>query len=335
MHMFFLLCLTGMISMNIPVQAAVLASAPFVVQHLAMPADRTQIDPAKPGVENPTEGGFVFYNRQFISSKFGKSRQVLLTFDDGPNPNTTPIVLDVLKKRNLKAIFFLVGSNVRKYPDLVRRIHAEGHTLGNHTYYHLNLPHYAADRITQEIRSTNDLIKQITGVKPTVFRPPYGALNQTVLDIMRREGLDVMLWSVDPGDWRNRNMNRTVDNLKHQLHLNTGGCGGIVLLHDTLPSTAHALEPFLVALTQQGLLPTPFGEKPGVGRDRSFWAAKLPAAMRWGGEEAELYIIPDSIHRPLLQASLNPNAKTDISPLTMIRARKTGQLLKIMVTRVF
>jgi|GEM_PF-2868731 len=279
----------------------------------------------------PTEGGFVFYNRRMISTTFGKTRHVLLTFDDGPNPHTTPQILDILKRRDLKGIFFLVGMNVKKYPWIVKRIFDEGHTLGNHSYFHPNLTHMSQERISKEIRDTNALIMKITGIKPKVFRPPYGALNHSVLTTLQNEGMDVMLWTVDPGDWRNRNMYRTVENLKRQLWLNHGGRGGVVLLHDTLPSTAGALEPFLVALTQQGLLPTPFGTN--SHNNRQYWAMRPPVNIPWHDIIVEFDF--DSMQKPLLASILKGKTTEDFSSVALLRAQKSGDLMKMLLCRAF
>ncbi|MBF0499106.1 MAG: polysaccharide deacetylase family protein [Candidatus Riflebacteria bacterium] len=273
----------------------------------------------------------MFYNRQMITATLGKNRQVLLTFDDGPHPINTPYILDVLKHLDLKAIFFVVGTNVRKYPDIVRRIYAEGHTIGNHTFYHPNLCHCTEERITKEIRDTNELIRQITGIKPTLFRPPYGGINHRVLETLKQEGMSVMLWSVDPGDWRNRNINKTVENLKRQLAFNHGGRGGIVLLHDTLPSSAHALEPFLTALIQEGLLPTGFGHTQPQGR--RFWVMRDPQITRWQ-ETSPTYRI--ELFGSTLLSGIVTGPKSDIpSPMAMLKAKKSGEFLKVMLSRGF
>jgi peptidoglycan/xylan/chitin deacetylase (PgdA/CDA1 family) len=323
---------TGIVLLSAPSSAAVTAAI-GTPQGPAPSQAMGAILPAVPKVAaTPTEGGdsFTFYNRQFIHATFTKNRQVLLTFDDGPNPNTTPHILDVLKRRNVKGVFFVVGVNVRKYPEILKRIHDEGHTIGNHTFYHLNLRQHGAERIVREIRDTNALIQQITGVKPTLFRPPYGAVNATVLETLRKEGMSVMLWSIDPGDWRNRNVSRTVGNLAKQLQLGQGGRGGIVLLHDTLPSTANALEPFLVALTSQGLLPRPFDGGNVVSRERSFWAATSPRPLRWN-EADTLVFDPGIFQRRLLTALLQSEKKKEVSPLALLKARKTGNLYRLFL----
>lgn len=309
------------------------ASASFAVSSMtpSMVNAAQRVEPAQNSalslIENPTEGGFVFFNRQLITATLGKSRQVLLTFDDGPHPVNTPYVLDVLKRLNLKAIFFLVGTNVRKYPEIVRRISQEGHTIGNHTYFHPNLRQCAPDRILREIRDNNELIRSITGVKPTLFRPPYGGLSAKALDILRQENMSVMLWSVDPGDWRNRNIQRTVTNLKRQLAFDHGGKGGVVLLHDTLPSSAHALEPFLQALMAEGLLPAAYGSP--APKSRNFWAMRDPSLTGW--QETIPAWRVENLRRVFLSSVVRSSSDESPSPMAMLRAKKAGNFLRFML----
>ncbi|OIP30038.1 hypothetical protein AUK22_02530 [bacterium CG2_30_54_10] len=276
--------------------------------------------------------GFVFYNRKLIAETLGKARRLLLTFDDGPNPHTTPIVLDILKRWNLKCVFFLVGMNVRKYPGLVKRIYDEGHTIGNHTYYHIDLRRQGAERILREIRETNDLITQITGARPRLFRPPYGALNTTIVSILRQENMSIMLWTFDPRDWRNRSMAQTVASLRKQIHLDGGGKGGVILLHDTLPSTANALEPLLAALSQCNLLPSPYLRDPPHGR--AFWAAKQPSVLHAFRKSWDLFN-PEVTGRRLLVRILNPPPKVEFSAIALLRAKKSGQLFSALLCRAF
>ncbi|OQA09332.1 MAG: Peptidoglycan-N-acetylglucosamine deacetylase [bacterium ADurb.Bin374] len=295
----------------------------------AMAAASPMNTPTEAGL--PTEGSSVFYNRKFIASTMGRNRQYLLTFDDGPNPNTTPYILDTLKKHDMKAVFFVVGTNVRKYPEILRRIHAEGHVIGNHTAHHANLSHATAAKTFDEIRQLNTLVEKITGTRPRVFRPPYGALNQNVLQAVRQEGMDVMLWSVDPYDWRNRSMARTCENVKRQLHLGNGTRGGIVLMHDTLPSTVAALEPLLVAFAENGLIPAAYG---GPVSGRGYWAAKAPVNLPWTPELPQLDLA--RLDRPILAELIKPR-HDDFSwtAVSLLKARKTGTLFESMLCRAF
>lgn len=279
----------------------------------------------------PTEGGSVFYNRRFIASTLGRNRQYLLTFDDGPNPNTTPHILDTLRKYDTKAVFFVVGTNVRKYPDIVRRIHAEGHVIGNHTAHHANLTHASDAKALEEIRELNALIQKITGVRPRVFRPPYGGVNKNVLQAVRQEGMDVMLWSVDPYDWRNRSMQRTCENVRRQLHLGNDSRGGIVLMHDTLPSSVAALEPLLIAFAENDLIPAAYG---GAASGRSYWHAKAPVNLPWIPDLPALDL--GKLQRPVLAALFRPEQdEFSWTAVSLLRARRTGKLFETMFCRAF
>src|SRR3954467_547503 len=138
----------------------------------------------------------------------GGPHQVALTFDDGPDPKWTPKVLDILKAANVKAAFFLGGANAEEYPDLVRRIVAEGHEIGNHTYYHPNLALCWPEHIRVELNATQLLIETITGRSTTLFRPPYAAdtspskiTELAPLQIAQDLDYIAVLENIDPQDW--------------------------------------------------------------------------------------------------------------------------------------
>jgi len=101
---------------------------------------------------------------------------IAMTFDDGPSAENTPRLLEMLKQRNIKATFFLIGQNVASNPDLVRRILAEGHEIGNHSWTHPQLSKLSDQRVSSEITKTQDAIKDASGFTPTLLRPPYGAI---------------------------------------------------------------------------------------------------------------------------------------------------------------
>ncbi|AXG82354.1 polysaccharide deacetylase family protein [Streptomyces paludis] len=131
------------------------------------------------------------------------SRPVALTVDDGPDPRWTPLLLDVLDAHRVRATFFVVGERAARHPELLRRILAAGHTLGNHTYSHPQ-PFAALPpaRIHEEIRRTQRVVTDATGVTPALFRAPAGGWSRTVLGAAREQGLTPVDWSVDPKDWR-------------------------------------------------------------------------------------------------------------------------------------
>jgi cellulose synthase/poly-beta-1,6-N-acetylglucosamine synthase-like glycosyltransferase/peptidoglycan/xylan/chitin deacetylase (PgdA/CDA1 family)/spore germination protein YaaH len=164
----------------------------------------------------------------------GQPHQVALTFDDGPDPKWTPQVLDLLKAAKVKAAFFLVGANAEKYPRLVRRIVAEGHEIGNHTYYHPNLALAWPEHVRLELNATQLLLETITGRSTTLFRPPYAAdtspskiTELTPLQIAQDLGYLVVLENIDPQDWAQPGADVILQRVKQQRP-----DGSIILLHD-------------------------------------------------------------------------------------------------------
>ncbi len=155
-------------------------------------------------------------------------KHVALTFDDGPSPDWTPRVLDELKKANIKATFFLVGYHVQKYPDVARRIVEEGHTIGNHGYAHTVMFYYTPAEIEQEIKYTENVICDITGIKTTIFRPPKAWLRKTIKDRIKMMGYHIVLWSLNSKDWVSFNHKHIVGYLTRKIKN-----GDILLFHDS------------------------------------------------------------------------------------------------------
>ena len=129
--------------------------------------------------------------------------EVALTFDDGPSPKYTPLLLDGLKERNVRATFFLLGKNVKENQELVQRMQAEGHLLGNHTYNHVQLNKIPETTARQEILKTNNEIYEATGKYPEYMRPPYGAWKKNMELCV--EMLPVF-WDIDTLDWKSQNV---------------------------------------------------------------------------------------------------------------------------------
>jgi polysaccharide deacetylase family sporulation protein PdaB len=165
--------------------------------------------------------GRVFYNMQTTQ------KVVALTFDDGPNPPYTEQMLDVLKENHVQATFFLIGQNVEKHPELVKRIAAEGHQIGNHTYHHMDL--LKADRkvIADEVDRTNQAIFAASGITPHLVRPPHGFRDPVVMEMMADRGLKVVEWSVMSRDWLNPGVDTIVERTVSKVRN-----GSIILLHD-------------------------------------------------------------------------------------------------------
>ncbi len=126
---------------------------------------------------------------------------VYMTFDDGPHPATTPYLLELLEQNGMHATFFLIGANCARYPELVRAIHEAGHVIGNHSYNHLPVSFLSAKQLQHELQSTNEIIKEITGTTPTMFRPPFGIMDQRATGCLKDNGLTPVYWSAAPEDW--------------------------------------------------------------------------------------------------------------------------------------
>lgn len=183
---------------------------------------------------------------QPVSGPCASRKCIALTFDDGPGPHTTEL-LDVLKSRGVRASFFDIGSNVRRYPALVKRQADEGHTVGNHTYNHPSLTLVSDDAITREITSTNDAIQAITGRKPRYLRPPNGAINAHVATLVGAQGMTSVLWSVDTRDWAGRN----VDIIYNRI-IAGARPGSIIILHDIHRTSVETVARSVDKLRTQG-----------------------------------------------------------------------------------
>lgn len=151
---------------------------------------------------------------------------IAITFDDGPDLKYTPRILDILQEKDVKATFFVVGIQVNKYPDVLKRIEAEGHLIGNHSYNHPNLTKLSSDELTEEIQSTDDKIFAALGHVPTLVRPPYGSVNDEVRQQLQDMGKEVVLWNIDPRDWDGSTVEDMFENI-----MSNARDGGNILLH--------------------------------------------------------------------------------------------------------
>jgi peptidoglycan/xylan/chitin deacetylase (PgdA/CDA1 family) len=169
-------------------------------------------------------------------------KTVWLTFDDGPHPQHTLKVLEVLSAHGVRATFFMIGRNARLYPKIVERIAREGHGIANHTWSHPNLAKLPADKVHAEIRLTDTLLAPHMG-KHKLFRPPYGAHNATVDAIVASLGYRTILWNVDTVDWSKAfQPDRWVD---HGIAQIAARASSLVLNHDIHKTTAANLDSFL------------------------------------------------------------------------------------------
>ncbi len=174
---------------------------------------------------------------------------VALTFDDGPHATLTPQLLDVLKAHGVRATFFVIGMNVEQNPDVLRRIAAEGHEIGNHSWSHPNLAKLPEAAFRAQLQDTHDLIARTVGQGPLFMRPPYGDLTPAQGNLAAADfGYRVVLWSVDPDDWKEPS--RPV--LLHRV-FSGAKPGDIILLHDIHAPTVEAVPALIEGLRRRGL----------------------------------------------------------------------------------
>ena len=175
------------------------------------------------------------------------SKAIAFTFDDGPNPDTTPDILRVLAKYHAKGTFFLIGWRVRKYPELVKRIADEGHEIGNHSYNHPDLRKLSKDDIYKEFADCSAAIKAVTNRAPTLCRPPGGDANREVIDIAGSLGMRSVAWSMNVADFAEEDADTIQDRIDRSAQ-----SGDIVLLHDKVYATIMCLDDMLHSLQLQG-----------------------------------------------------------------------------------
>lgn len=156
---------------------------------------------------------------------------VALTFDDGPSIYSKKIV-DILNEYEIGGTFFAIGRNVKKYPDELKYIYDNGYSIGSHTMNHVNLANASQDKLTEEVYTSMELLKEITGTEPVLFRPPYGSYNKKFEKLIEDNQYKIVLWNNDPEDWKVQNADKILQHIK-----NTKTSGAIILLHETKPVT--------------------------------------------------------------------------------------------------
>ena len=181
------------------------------------------------------------------------SNAVALTFDDGPHPLSTPLLLASLKRANVKASFFCVGENLRLYPELAQRIVAEGHVLENHSQPHHNLTTVAPADFSRHIDEgflQIERVNRASGIKrpSTLFRPPGGGLNRAAMDYLWRKNYTLAWWSNNVGDWTCPPAWKIADGVKANLR-----AGDVILLHDGGTGTPQAVPAIVKAARKAGL----------------------------------------------------------------------------------
>ncbi|MBA3397180.1 MAG: polysaccharide deacetylase family protein [Deltaproteobacteria bacterium] len=154
-------------------------------------------------------------------------RRIALTFDDGPDPQRTPALLDALAELDVRATFFLVGGAVDAHPELAARIAREGHEIGNHTYTHRYLPLARSRRVAEELATTDAAIERATGAVPALARPPYGGRSTRNVRVFERHAKRLVLWDVNSNDWRGAAAETVAARVLERTRP-----GSIILLHE-------------------------------------------------------------------------------------------------------
>ena len=235
------------------------------IEARALPAPR---DPPPPDMEQLWASAIAQDPSPTLATngKIGTSgSKIALTFDDGPDPRTTPLVLNTLREHNVEATFFVVGRQVAENPDLLRRIVEEGHTLGNHTYSHANMSDLSPRQMRQELQSTQKAVDDALGYHYplTLMRPPYGnpyfdssGMLPVFRRVVREQGLFVVMWTVDSDDYLfgglpEKVVRRVVRADKTSKRKEESD--GVLLLHDTHQQTADALAEIIDYYEASGL----------------------------------------------------------------------------------
>ena len=212
--------------------------------------------PGKSELKNvKTNQQIVNQKQQQVKPKVKKEQQVqpqtstpqkviALTFDDGPHKKVTDLILDVLQKHQIKATFFVLGQNVASLPEVVQRIHNEGHEIGNHSWSHRNLTKLSVEELNKEMNDTNEQVYNTIGQYPTIYRPPFGAINDQVKEAV---SMTPVLWNIDTLDWQHKTPAKTLENVKQQVKDRS-----ILLMHDIYEESYEALDSVIAYLEQQG-----------------------------------------------------------------------------------
>ena len=186
-------------------------------------ARETRAEPEEPGIT---------FNSVHVDGPY-----IAMTFDDGPSATLTPKLLDLLAAHHIKATFFVIGENVAEHSEIVARAAREGHEIANHSWSHPNFGKMSDEGVRRQLQQTDDAIKNATGKRPTLMRPPYGAITAREKRWIHNEfGYDIIIWDVDPYDWK-----RPGPAVVRARILKETRPGSIVLSHDIHPGTIEAM----------------------------------------------------------------------------------------------
>lgn len=270
----------------------ILAEAPAASADLA----------AAPPAEQPAATPGAAPTKLSYSSCNVEGQVVAMTFDDGPHAQNTPRLLDILKQRGIKATFFVVGQNAVEYPDILKRIAADGHELANHSYSHPVLASLGESALKDQLEKTHQAVLHATGINMKVMRPPYGALSEPQRRWTNATfGYRTILWDVDPLDWKFRDAARVESEI-----LGHAKSGSIILSHDIHKSTVDAMPSTLDALTAKGFKFVTVSELIALDRPS---APKTPAASK-PTAKASPKSAPSTDQKPVSKsAKVDPSAR--------------------------
>lgn len=186
------------------------------------------------------------HHSKFMNGNINR-KWVAITFDDGPHPKYTPKILSILKRNNVKATFFVVGMMAENFPDLIRDEIAAGHSVGNHTYHHVNLKKIPPIYVAAELKACGEVLKAIDGKAPHLFRPPGGDYDDVIAATAEKLGYTTVLWTDDPGDYASPG-SKVID-MRTIQHISNGG---IILIHDGVQQTISILPGLIKQLKAKG-----------------------------------------------------------------------------------
>lgn len=235
-----------------------------------------------PAADLITQENFEVPPSPYVIERHGFSPKALaLTFDDGPDPRYTPQILDILQKAGVKATFFIIGNNAEKHPELVRRIFAAGHDIGNHTYTHPNIADVSLTQLRLEVSATERLLESVLGRQTHLFRSPYGEDSEPEtedqvrpMDALSNQGYVFVGMSIDPSDWMQPGVDAIVNEIVSQA---ASGEGNVILLHDSggdRSQTVAALPRIIETLQAKGYHFVTVSELLGQSRDAIMPLAK-------------------------------------------------------------
>lgn len=190
------------------------------------------------------------------------SMQIAITFDDGPHPYLTPRILEILERYGVEATFFMVGVNVRNYPEAARAVIDAGHEVGNHTFTHGHMERLSPAEVDREIGDCEEALEELCEYRPHLFRPPEGAVNTYIEHCSEKNDYKLILWSLDTRDWENKSTEEIVERV-----LSSITAGDIILMHDYIgrsSKTPEALEILLPRLIERGYQPVSVSRLLGI-----------------------------------------------------------------------